>query len=434
MRLSAFGPATRERHSVVHAGDAMGGLHESLMLTGIQPSGPLMIGNYTGALKDWMELQAAHTSFLMIADLHAITVPQDPEVLRGRSFEFVALFAACGMDVETGAVFMQSHVPAHTQLMWLLNCVTPMGDLQRMTQFKNKVGRRSQDVHVGLFDYPVLMAADILLYRADLVPVGDDQRQHMEFTRRIARKFNSTYGAVFKIPVSYAPRTGARLMGLQDPTIKMSKSDPNPDNYVAMLDPPEVVRKKIRAAVTDSGSEVRSDELKPGISNLLALYAAVSGERTDSIEARYTGKGYAEFKEQLAERIIDFLDPIQKRYRSIASDRVWLNAILRRGADRARERSETTLARAYEAIGLVDGRPGDRGFDRLHRSTHGTSAEGPWIADTRALPERRHVMGTEETKELSTAATAETDADDECESDCCVCCCCDTEEECRMEA
>jgi len=434
MRLSAFGPATRERHSVVHAGDAMVGLHESLMLTGVQPSGPLMIGNYTGALKDWVELQAAHTSFLMIADLHSITVPQDPEALRGRSFEFVALFAACGMDAEKGAVFMQSHVPAHTQLMWVLNCVTPMGDLQRMTQFKDKVGRRSQDVHVGLFDYPVLMAADILLYRADLVPVGDDQRQHMEFTRRIARKFNSTYGAVFKIPVSFAPRTGARLMGLQDPTIKMSKSDPNPDNYVAMLDPPEVVRKKIRAAVTDSGSEVRSDALKPGISNLLALYAAVSGERTDSIEARYTGKGYAEFKEQLAERIIDFLDPIQKRYRSIASDRVWLNAILRRGADKARERSETTLARAYEAIGLVDGRPDDRRLFRPYGSTRGQLPDFAATETARALPERRNIMATEETKELSTLAAAETDADDECESDCCVCCCCDTEEECRMEA
>jgi len=411
----------------------MGGLNKPLMLTGIQPSGPLMIGNYIGALKDWVGLQATHESLLMIADLHALTARQNPDVLRRRSFEFVALFAACGIEIETSVVFMQSHVPAHTQLLWVLNCVTSMGDLQRMTQFKGKVGRRAEDVHVGLFDYPVLMAADILLYGADLVPVGDDQRQHMEFARRMARKFNSAYGEVFKIPATYTPRTGARLMGLQDPTAKMSKSDPNADNYVAMLDPPEVIRQKIRTAVTDSGSEVRSDTSKPGISNLIALYAAVSGEPTESIEARYAGKGYAEFKSHLAERVIDFLDPIQKRYRSIAGDRVSLGEILRHGAELARERSEATLARVYEAIGLVAGRQDDRRLSIPRGSVREQPPDFPALAPARALPKRRNVMGTEETKELSTAAAAETDADAECESDCCVCCCCDTEEECRME-
>lgn len=395
----------------------MGGLRKPLMLTGLQPSGPLMIGNYVGALKDWVRLQATHESLLMIADLHALTLPQNPEVLRRRTLEFVALFAACGIDVEKSAVFMQSHVPAHTQLLWVLNCMAPMGDLQRMTQFKDKAGRRAMDVQAGLFDYPVLMAADILLYGADVVPVGEDQRQHMEFTRRLARKFNSTYGPVFKIPAAYTPRTGSRLMGLQNPAVKMSKSDPNPDSYVALLDPPEAIRRKIRTAVTDSGSEVRRDASKPGISNLLALYAAVSGERTESIEARYAGKGYAEFKNHLAERIIDFLDPIQKRYRSVASDRAVLDEILRKGAEQARERSRATLARVYEAIGLVAGRPD-------------VAAPAP----ARASHERRTVMGIEETKELSTAAAAETDADAECLSDCCDCCCCDTEEECQMEA
>jgi tryptophanyl-tRNA synthetase len=408
----------------------MGGLRKPLMLTGLQPSGPLMIGNYIGALKDWVGLQATHESLLMIADLHALTARQNPDVLRRRSFEFVALFAACGIDIEKSAVFMQSHVSAHTQLLWVLNCVTPMGELQRMTQFKGKVERRAEDVHVGLFDYPVLMAADILLYGADLVPVGDDQRQHMEFARRMARKFNSAYGEVFKIPATYTPRTGARLMGLQDPTAKMSKSDPNPDNYVALLDPPEVIRRKIRSAVTDSGTEVRPDASKPGISNLLVLYAAVSGERTESIQARYAGKGYAEFKNHLAERLIDFLDPIQKRYRSIAGDRVLLGEILRHGADLARERSETTLTRVYEAIGLVTGRQDDRRISSPCGSTRGQPPDFPVPAPARALPKRRNAMATEETKELSTAAT---DADAECLSDCCVCCCCDTEEECRSE-
>jgi tryptophanyl-tRNA synthetase len=411
----------------------MGDLHKPLMLTGLQPSGPLMIGNYLGALKDWAGLQTTHEPFLMIADLHALTVPHDPILLQRRSLEFVALFASCGIDIERSVVFMQSHVPAHTQLLWILNCVTPMGDLQRMTQFKDKAGRRAMDARVGLFDYPVLMAADILVYGADRVPVGDDQRQHMEFTRRMARKFNSTYGRVFKIPATYTPRTGSRLMGLQDPATKMSKSDPNPDNYVALLDPPEVIRRKIRAAVTDSGSEVRRDASKPGISNLLVLYAAVSGERTESIEVRYAGKGYAEFKNHLAERIIDFLGPIQKRYRTIASDRVLLDEILRQGAEKARERSEATLTRVYEAIGLVTGWPGDRRLSRPRASTRGQVPDFPVPAPARNLSKRRNVMGTEETKELSTAAAAETDADAESLSDCCVCCCCDTEEECRME-
>ncbi len=412
----------------------MGGLQKPLMFTGLQPSGPLMIGNYIGALKPWVALQAAYEPFLMVADLHALTVPQNPEVLRRRSFEFVALFTACGIDSGKSVIFMQSHIPAHTQLQWVLNCVASMGDLQRMTQFKDKAGRRAMDAQVGLFDYPVLMAADILLYSADLIPVGEDQRQHMEFTRRLARKFNSAYGEVFKIPAAFTPQTGARLMGLQNPAVKMSKSDPNPDNYVAMLDPPEVIRRKIQAAVTDSGSEVRRDASKPGLSNLIALYAAVGGEAAEAIEARYAGKRYAEFKNHLAERIIDFLDPIQKRYRLMASDRAWLDEILQQGAEQARERSEATLARVYEAVGLVDGRPDDRRLFRPYRSARGHVPDSAATETARTLPERRSVMATEETQELSTAAAAETDADDECESDCCVCCCCDTEEECRMEA
>lgn len=411
----------------------MSGSHIPLVLTGFQPTGQLMIGNYLGAVKTWVELQSTHESFLILADLHAITVLQDPEVLRRRALEFVALFAACGVDTEKSTVFMQSHVPAHTQLLWVLNCVVTMGELQRMTQFKDKAGRHSGNIHVGLFDYPVLMAADILLYGADLVPVGDDQQQHMEFTRRIGRRFNAAYGEIFKIPEVYIPRTGARLRGLQAPTAKMSKSDPNTDNYVALLDPAEEVRRKIRSAVTDSGSEVRCDAAKPGISNLITLYAAVSGEGVEAVENRYAGRGYAEFKNHLAERVIDFLRPIQKRYRLIAADRAMLAEVLRRGAEKARERSEATLAGVYEAVGLIPGRPDYRRFSGMRRSGPEERPDLAAPATARALNERRHAMGTEDVKDLSTAAAAETDADAECITDCCVCCCCDTEEECRVE-
>lgn len=413
--------------------NSMAGESRSLMLSGIQPTGELMLGNYVGAVKNWVELQATHESFILLADLHAITVPQDPADLQRRSLEFMALFLACGVDPAKSTVFLQSHVPAHTQLLWVLNCVVPMGELQRMTQFKDKVGRNAANIHVGLFDYPVLMAADILLYGADLVPVGDDQKQHIEFTRHVARKFNGLYGEVFRIPEGYTPATGARLMGLQTPTVKMAKSDRNVDNYVALLDPPEVIRRKIKTAVTDSGSEIRCDDAKPGVSNLITLYAVASGENVESIQHRYVGKGYGEFKVNLAEVIIDFLEPIQKRYGSIAADRAWLAEVLRQGADKARERSEATLARVYEAIGFISGRQDDRPLSGMRGSRLELQPDIPVPATARALHKRRNVMGTEETRDLSTAAAAETDADAECLTDCCVCCCCDTEEECSME-
>jgi tryptophanyl-tRNA synthetase len=403
----------------------------SSMVSGIQPTGELMIGNYAGAVKNWVELQATHESLFFLADLHAITVPQDPADLQRRSFEFVALLLACGIDAQGGAIFLQSHVPAHTQLLWILNCVVPVGELQRMTQFKDKARGHAIIPHMGLFDYPVLMAADILLYGADLVPVGDDQQQHIEFTRRIARKFNGRYGDVFNVPEWYTPRSGARLMGLQTPTAKMSKSDRNADNYVALLDPPEVIRRKIKTAVTDSGSEIRCDDAKPGVSNLITLYAVVSGEDVASIQNRYAGRGYAEFKRHLAELIIDLLEPIQKRYRSIAANQALLAEVLRKGADKARERSEATLARVYEAVGFIsarqDGRPltGRRGTSRGRQP----DISGP----SRSAHQRRNVMETEEIRGLSMAAAADADADAECPTDCCDCCCCDTEEECLME-
>lgn len=405
----------------------------SSMLSGIQPTGELMIGNYLGALKNWVELQATHESFFMVADLHAITVPQNPADLQRRSLEFAALFLACGVDAERSTIFLQSHVPAHTQLMWVLNSVTPMGVLQRMTQFKDKAGRSTAGIHVGLFDYPVLMAADILLYGSDLVPVGDDQEQHIEFTRRIARKFNSIYGEVFRIPESYTPRMGARLMGLQTPTAKMSKSDRNADNYLAILDPPDVVRKKIKTAVTDSGSEIRHDDSKPGISNLITLYAVVSGEGVESIQNRYAGKGYAEFKRNLTERIIDFLHPIQARYTAIAADPAKLMEVLQRGARIARERGERTLSRVYHAVGLI---PGERDHRRRTSGRRSSSERQSDIAlpvTPKALHDERSIMETKETKDVTAAAAANRDTEADCMTDCCVCCCCDTEEECSME-
>ncbi|MBI5577750.1 MAG: tryptophan--tRNA ligase [Deltaproteobacteria bacterium] len=404
-----------------------------LMLSGIQPTGALMIGNYVGALKNWVELQASHESFFLLADLHAITVPQDPADLQRRSLEFVALFLACGVDAERSTIFLQSHVPAHTQLSWVLNCVVPMGELQRMTQFKDKAGRSATNLHVGLFDYPVLMAADILLYCADLVPVGDDQKQHMEFTRHVARKFNGLYGEVFKIPEVFTPRTGARLMGLQTPSVKMSKSDRNEDNYIALLDRPEVVRRKIKTAVTDSGSEIRCDAAKPGISNLITLYAAVSGESAESIQNRYAGKGYAEFKRNLAELITDFLSPIQARYASIAADPAMLAGVLHRGARNADERSEATLSRVYRAVGFIPGERDQRRRVGGRRSSSERQLDTALPAASRAFHERRSIMETKETKDVTAAEAAEADAAAECMTDCCTCCCCETEEECSME-
>jgi len=403
------------------------------MLSGIQPTGELMIGNYVGALKNWVELQAAYESFFLVADLHAITVPQDPVDLQRRSLEFAALLLACGIDSGKSTIFLQSQVPAHLQLLWVINCVTSMGELQRMTQFKDKKDRSAGSIHVGLFDYPALMAADILLYRTDLVPAGEDQEQHIEFARRIARKFNGRYGEIFRIPESYTPRTGARMMGLQTPTTKMSKSDRNADNYVALLDPPDAIYRKIKTAVTDSGSEIRCDASKPGIPNLITLYAAVSGEEVSSVENRYVGKGYAEFKRNLAELIIDFLRPIQARYAMIAADPAMLTEVLQSGARNARERSERTLSRVYRAVGFLPGEGDHRRRTGGWRSGSERQSDIALPSKTKALHDRRSIMETNETKDVTAAAAAETDAEAECMTDCCVCCCCDTEEECSME-
>jgi tryptophanyl-tRNA synthetase len=324
-----------------------------ILLSGIQPTGNLMLGNYIGAIRHWVQLQETHDCLFILVDLHAITIRQEPAAMLRRSYDLVALYIACGIDAKKNTIFLQSHVPAHTQLLWILNCFVHMGELSRMTQFKDKALRHKENINVGLFGYPVLMAADILLYQTDLVPVGDDQKQHIEFTRNIARRFNHLYGKIFKIPKPLISDTGSRIMALRQPLAKMSKSDDNPDNYIALLDSPDNVRKKIKQAVTDPGKEVRYSSSKPGISNLMNLYSIISGLSIESIQSQYLGKGYVSFKEDLAESIIEFLNPIQEQYRSVLSNRSELETILKNGASEACERAEITLGKVYKAIGFV---------------------------------------------------------------------------------
>jgi tryptophanyl-tRNA synthetase len=326
---------------------------KQVLLSGIQPTGNLMIGNYMGAIKHWIQLQDAHDCLFLLVDLHAITVKQNPDELRRRCYNLAALYIACGIDPEKNTIFLQSQVPAHTQLLWILNCFVYMGELSRMTQFKDKSSRHEKNINVGLFDYPVLMASDILLYQTNLVPVGDDQKQHLEFTRNIARRFNLLYGITFNIPNAFIPEAGARIMALKQPLSKMSKSDENPDNYIALIDTPDTIRKKIKHAITDPGKEIRYCSSKPGISNLINLYSIISKLPIESIESQYEGKGYASFKEDLAEIIIEFLNPIQERYRYIIADTLTLKTILKNGAIAANKRAEITLHKVYDAVGFV---------------------------------------------------------------------------------
>jgi tryptophanyl-tRNA synthetase len=325
-----------------------------IVLSGIQPTGRLTIGNYLGAIKNWLPLNERYDCYYMLVDLHAITVRQDPALLRERALEFLALYIACGLDPQRNVLFVQSHVPAHSQLAWILNCYTQMGELNRMTQFKDKSAKHVDNVNAGLFDYPVLMAADILLYRAHAVPVGDDQKQHLELTRDIAIRFNNLYGPVFRVPEPMIPPVGARVMGLQDPSRKMSKSDDAETNAVYLLDPPDVVTRKIKRAVTDLAKDVRYDVAgKPGVSNLMAMLSAMTGESFESITARFDGQGYGKLKMAVAEAMVETLAPMQERYRAVRADVDGLRRVLRDGAERASAAAEVTLARVHEALGLI---------------------------------------------------------------------------------
>jgi tryptophanyl-tRNA synthetase len=326
------------------------------VLSGIQPTADSFhLGNYLGALRQWVALQFDHEAFYCVVDLHAITVEHDPEVLRSRCLVSVAQLLAMGLDPRQCTLFLQSHVPEHTQLAWLLSCITGFGEASRMTQFKDKAQKGGQDrATVGLFTYPVLQAADILLYNADRVPVGEDQRQHLELTRDLAGRFNSRYGETFVLPAPYILKETAKVADLQDPTAKMSKSASSPAGIIELLDDPAKSAKKIRSAVTDSGREVTFDaELKPGIANLLTIYSALSGRSIDDIVQEYAGRGYGDLKKDLAELVADFVTPIRDRTLELLADPVELTAILAEGAARAREVASATLAAAYARIGFV---------------------------------------------------------------------------------
>lgn len=323
------------------------------VFSGIQPSGNLHIGNYLGALKNWVAIQEEHENFFCIVDLHAITVPQDPKVLRRKIREVAAIYLAVGLDPEHCTIFRQSSVSGHAELAWLLNCVARFGELSRMTQFKDKTLRGGADpASAGLFDYPVLMAADILLYNAHLVPVGDDQRQHLELTRTLARRFNHDFGETFVVPEAMILDSGARVMGLDDPTVKMSKSSPTPGHYIAILDEPDTIRKKIRRAKTDSGTEVTATPDKPAITNLLDIFSATTGRSVARLEQDYEGKGYGDLKRDLGEAVVESLAPIRARALELLDDPAELDSLLVSGAERAREVADPVLHAARAKMGL----------------------------------------------------------------------------------
>jgi tryptophanyl-tRNA synthetase len=322
------------------------------VLSGIQPSGQLTIGNYIGAMRNYVKLQHDHQCFFMVVDLHAITVPQQPEALREQSEAIAALYLAAGIDPAKAAIFMQSHVPAHAELGWLLTTMTYMGELERMTQFKDKsTGKES--VGAGLFTYPSLMAADILLYQADLVPVGDDQKQHLELTRDLAARFNQRFGDYMTVPKPYMPEVGARIMSLDDATKKMSKSNANANSYIAMLDEPDVILKKMSRAVTDSGREVKYDpQHKPEISNLLSIYTQFADMSIVQIEQKYEGLGYGPFKKDLAELMVSVLEPIQQKYKEIRKSGIVYD-VLKQGAAQASQIANETLREVKKRMGFI---------------------------------------------------------------------------------
>lgn len=327
-----------------------------IVFSGVQPSGELTIGNYLGALRQWVKMQDDYECLFCVVDLHAITVRQDPEALRKATLDVLALYLACGIDPKKSTIFVQSHVPEHTQLAWILNCYTYFGEMGRMTQFKDKSARYEGNVSVGLFTYPVLMAADILLYQTKQVPVGDDQKQHLEITRDIAQRFNALYGDIFTIPEVFIPKAGARVMSLLDPTKKMSKSDDNRNNVIGLLEDPKAVAKKIKRAVTDSEEppRVKFDiENKPGVSNLLSILSAITDKPIPELEAEFEGKMYGHLKGAVADEVSAMLTQLQERYYHFRNNEELLNQILREGAEKAKAKAKETLEQVYKAVGFV---------------------------------------------------------------------------------
>ncbi len=327
-----------------------------VVLSGCQPSGQLTMGNYMGALRQWVDMQSSHDCLYMIVDLHAITVRQEPKLLQQACLDGLALYLACGIDPNKSTIFMQSHVPEHAQLGWVLNCFTQMGELNRMTQFKDKSQKNVNNINVGLYAYPVLQAADILLYQANEVPIGEDQKQHLELTRDIATRFNNTYGETFTMPEPFIPKSGARVMSLQDPNKKMSKSDDNPNNVIGLLEDPKVLTKKIKRAVTDSDEQARiyfDIAEKPGVSNLLSLLSCATGRSVESLVPEYEDKMYGHLKGDVAEAVVNMLTPIQDEYHRIRGDNEYLHQVMQQGSAKAQAIASDTLSKVYQTLGFV---------------------------------------------------------------------------------
>ena len=328
--------------------------HEKkIIFSATQPSGRITLGNYLGALRNWVALQDDYNAIYCVADEHAITGRQDPAALRRQSLELYAQFIACGLDPEKSIIFIQSHVPQHAELAWVLNCYTMFGELSRMTQFKDKSASHADNVNAGLFTYPSLMAADILLYQADLVPVGEDQRQHVEITRNIAQRFNGIYGDVFTMPEAYIPKVAARVMSLSEPEKKMSKSSPNENSFVLVMDKPEAIMRKFKRAITDSEGGIYRSPEKPGVTNLIEIYSAVTGMTPEAVENEFNGKGYGVFKPAVGEAVVEALRPIREETERLLGDKGYLETLYRQGAEKAAALANRTLRKVHKKVGFA---------------------------------------------------------------------------------
>lgn len=328
-------------------------MEKKVIFSGVQPSGKLTLGNYIGALSNWVKLQDEFETFYCVVDMHAMTQYQVPADLRRQSLEALAIYMACGLDPEKNTMFIQSHVSAHAEAAWLMSCMTYFGELSRMTQFKDKSSRQSENINAGLFTYPVLMAVDILLYQTDLVPVGSDQKQHVEITRDIAERFNNKYSPTFKIPEVYIPKVGARIMSLQEPTKKMSKSDENENACIYLLDSPEVIRRKFKRAVTDSIGIIQLSDDQPGIKNLISIYSICRNISPEEVVEKYQDQGYGVFKNAVADAVIEVLQPIQERFNNLMADKKYLEEVYKAGAERAERAARKTLRKMYKKVGFV---------------------------------------------------------------------------------
>lgn len=327
---------------------------KKVLFSGMQATGNLTLGNYLGALKNWVTLSDEYECFYSVVDMHSITVRQDPATLRKRARALLTLYIAAGLDPEKNCIYYQSQVSGHAELAWILNCFTYMGELNRMTQFKDKSAKHADNINAGLFTYPVLMAADILLYQADVVPVGIDQMQHLELTRDIAQRFNGIYGNVFTVPEAYIGKTGAKIMSLQDPSKKMSKSDENPNGSIYLMDDPDTIRRKCKRAVTDSVGEIRYTEEQPGLHNLIDIYCACLGKTPDEVVKEFAGSGYGQFKEAVGEAVVSVLEPLQNRVHELEKDKSYIDGVIKNNAEKASYYSQKTLRKVQKKVGFPE--------------------------------------------------------------------------------